>query len=376
MWDVAIIILRVLALPAGLLLLYSLFLYEEQERELDKKVQNCLSEWWVKIDDARDYSLSVHTAFMRQVASLTDSGFNRLFGNRIISLQSLGVSVWYSIASIFLALLLEAGLTAQSPDLPLVSRLLIIAISLGLALFFVSVGTLPAFTPRTAWLVIWGALLAVGVVMILSGVFLGYSTIVNDPNLNRWDPKLVFGVMVTSYGSICVALIIHVMTDAIFIAITRKLLRWSSGLHSFTKITGLIVFNLILAFMLIKAPLLLQDWINEALIDWESVITPEWGVTRDMATLIDYAIFIIIKIFAASNLVTALFSFVFIVLGGVMLLHRLFWPLLDRPIYALEKLGFIRRKKLAFTLGIALIGVAVGGKVPSLLKDVIGGFTG
>jgi hypothetical protein len=376
MWDVSIIILRVVALPAGLLLLYSLFLYEEQERELDKQVQNLLSEWWVKIDDAKDYTLSVHTAFMQEVARLTTAGFDRLFGNRIISLQSVGVSGWYSIASIFLAVSLEAVFAVPSPELSLVFRLLIIAISLVFVLFFVSVGTLPAFIPRVIWLTIWCVLLALGSLMLLSGLFIGYSAIVNNPVSKGDDPKFIVAVLVTAYGSMCIALMIHVITDAMFIAITRKLLRWSSGLHSFLKITGLILLNLILAFTLIKAPLLLENWISEALIDWESVIGREWGMSRNIATLIDFAIFNILKAFAASNFITALFSFVFIVLGGVMLLHRLFWPLLDRPIYALQKLGFIRRKKLAFTLGIALIGVAVGGKVPSLLKDLLGTLSG
>ena len=49
MWDVVVTILRITALPIGALLLYSLFLYEDQEREFDKKVQNWLSEWWIKV---------------------------------------------------------------------------------------------------------------------------------------------------------------------------------------------------------------------------------------------------------------------------------------------------------------------------------------
>jgi len=48
----------------------------------------------------------------------------------------------------------------------------------------------------------------------------------------------------------------------------------------------------------------------------------------------------------------------------MMLLHRLFWK--DQDI--LKKLGIIKRSKLLSTVGIILLGVAIGGQ-PSAIKD-------
>ncbi len=362
MWDALIIIIRIAALAVGVLLLYSLFLYEDQERALDKRIQNWLSDWWIRIDDAKESSLSAHAAFMREVARLTDAGFNRLFGNRIISFHSFGVSAWYALASLFLAISLEPFLNPQPVTLELSA---VIGISLAFVVFFIFLGTLPAFSPRPVWLITWGVLVTIGVAFLLVALVGVYFTDFTELDLQGQDPKIVFRVTAISFFSMLIAVMVHVMTETLFIAITRRLLRWGAGLVSFLRIASLVVLNLVLAFLLIKAPLLLKDWAFE----WRVAHGGEYS-------LVDHSIFLILSVFAASNLLTALFSIVFIVLGGIMLLHKLFWPVLDRPVYALQKLGFIRRKRLAFTLGIAFIGFAVGNKIPSLLKDVLGSFSG
>ena len=53
-----------------------LFLYEDEEG----KVQNKIEEWWIKLSDKQTASRSKVAAFMQEVARLTGSGFDRLFG--------------------------------------------------------------------------------------------------------------------------------------------------------------------------------------------------------------------------------------------------------------------------------------------------------
>src|SRR5689334_4085828 len=89
-------VLRVISVLAGALMVYgSLFLYERDER----KIQNILETWWVRIDDARLEATGRHTAVTRAAANLAQSGLDRLFGRRLLSLRAISVSGLLSLAS-------------------------------------------------------------------------------------------------------------------------------------------------------------------------------------------------------------------------------------------------------------------------------------
>jgi hypothetical protein len=44
-----------------------------------------------------------------------------------------------------------------------------------------------------------------------------------------------------------------------------------------------------------------------------------------------------------------------LILGCVVLLHHLFWPVLQRPLYAFQRYEVIKRKPLLWTIGISLL---------------------
>ena len=100
-----ILIIRFIALVAGLCCLYlSLFLYENQQG----KIQNSLENVWIRIDDLQKNYLARHIAFFRITATLVGSALSRLFGNNLVSIQSIGVCVCFAFASLNLVLLLFA----------------------------------------------------------------------------------------------------------------------------------------------------------------------------------------------------------------------------------------------------------------------------
>jgi hypothetical protein len=78
----------------------------------------------------------------------------------------------------------------------------------------------------------------------------------------------------------------------------------------------------------------------------------------------------------ASNFLDALVSLSWFLIAIVMLLHRLFWPLIERPVYALFRYRvFSEQKKLVFFSGVALVGLAVpsvGQAVENVVKAVHG----
>jgi hypothetical protein len=92
------ILLRVLAGIAGALLLYvAFFLYEDEEA----RMQNRLEEIWVRIDDLQGSAMSKELAFLQGVTRTTSAILDRLLGHRFLSLQSIAVSMAFSLASVF-----------------------------------------------------------------------------------------------------------------------------------------------------------------------------------------------------------------------------------------------------------------------------------
>jgi len=64
----------------GLLLIgCALFLYEDDE----KKLQNYMEEWWIRVDDLKAQAMSGQAAFGKTVAEATKSGFDGIFGKKL-----------------------------------------------------------------------------------------------------------------------------------------------------------------------------------------------------------------------------------------------------------------------------------------------------
>jgi hypothetical protein len=71
---------------------------------------------------------------------------------------------------------------------------------------------------------------------------------------------------------------------------------------------------------------------------------------------------------AASNNVVAMCLAAYVGICVGMLGHRLFWPILERPLYAACRFGLVRRKKLLGAAGVTLLAAAIPG-VAELLKQ-------
>jgi hypothetical protein len=69
-----IVCLRIASALVGSVSLYSgLFLYEDEEG----KIKNVLEEWWIRVDDAGQSAIRMHTRFMRATAVLARSLLNK-----------------------------------------------------------------------------------------------------------------------------------------------------------------------------------------------------------------------------------------------------------------------------------------------------------
>lgn len=348
MADLLINALRVVIVIIGVLLIYAaIFLYENEQR----KVQNILEDWWLKIDERQRPLLSRHTNFMRNVAYHAASGFDRMFGHKLFSKQSIAVSASYSFASVFLSsFMVILYVVAFEPDVtstndPRVLRTAIVLLLL--AGLNIVLAMLPLFIQSPYKLDLWLATVIVVDFLILLAIHIIF--VLGE------GPFFVFGL------SIGVGL--GIMSDIIFIAITRWALRWSAGLESFYKIISMILLNCLIALAFVGIPLFLNDWLPQWMLD-NNVGSQTPKEIVDLSTMF----------FAMSNVLTTLIAFAFLIHALLMLAHKFFWPLIERPVYALQQLGIAKRNKLLGVVGITLIGLAAG-ITPSWLKEVIDKFT-
>jgi hypothetical protein len=92
------ILLRILAGIAGALLLYvAFFLYEDEEA----RIQNRLEQIWQKINALQSSAMSEEAAFLQEVTRTTSEILDRLLGHQLLSLQSIAVSMAFSLGSFF-----------------------------------------------------------------------------------------------------------------------------------------------------------------------------------------------------------------------------------------------------------------------------------
>lgn len=318
--------LRILAIACGAILIYaSIFLYEDEEG----KIQNKLEDLWLKISNARKYALSKHTAFMQMIAKLMTIGFDRIFGSRLFSLQSIGVSICYAMVFLNLTLLIISRNDTYD--------------SLSSLLFSLILGTIPVLIRDKFWLRVWFMLFVFLSLTSFILPMLYYS--IAAFYLHHTDAALILLVIIISIG-------LSAALFTLFIGIMRKSLNRISTSESVLKISLAALFNgipFLILYVLFK--LMLHNIASYS----------ERRLFADFNTSL--STFLMIAVFCGwfVNGVFVMTAIIFVSLSLLMVLHRLFWPFLDRPIYSLQKLGIAKRSKLLGSMGAMLIMAALGG---------------
>lgn len=156
---------------------------------------------------------------------------------------------------------------------------------------------------------------------------------------------------------------VTIASDSLFIAATRWLLRKSSKLSSGTRILGLMLGNVLLAVLLVILPITLAwgfGWVREIVRSGRIVeaATDYVGFSNSHQSFL--------ASLGASNVLDGLVASTFFILLFILLLHRLMWPSVHRPIYTLANRGVVRRRKLFLLLGVVLVGL--GGMPTSALS--------
>jgi hypothetical protein len=336
-----IVLTKIVAAALGAVALWiAVFCFEDEEG----RIQNVLEEWWVRLSRSKRAALSGELVFVQGIAKLSSTFFDRLFGPRIVSCRAIGVSVYLSLASLVIGWAIYEADWEESLAGPM--------IVIGLALLCLFLALLPALCSIPAWgRKLWF------VFVFASAIFLWGSIVLADDTFD--DPtSFDFVGWLRLLGVSSFLALTSLGCDVGFILLTRRALQLVSGTKKTFTVVASLGLTYVIAFSLVAVP-----W-------YRLIARPERHLTyygsgsswfymswQDVATVLTY-----------SNLLDGLVVSVFIVIGAVMLTHRVVWPLLERPVYALGRLGIARRRKFLGASAVLLLSFASGKPLEWLSK--------
>ncbi len=352
MWHVLHLIARPIEVLLGAFcVLTAIVLYPNEEG----KIQSKFEDFWIRVDDYQHLALSKHAAFMTQVAKLETRFLDRMFGHKLISSRAFGVSFSCSLAAVSIFIIVSTHQTDQNSSVKFASSCLIASIVLGGACIFLR--RLLVLTP----------LLAIALLLVVS------SLIEYRRGSMASVGVLAFAVVVLG-GFVC---------DIAFLLLTRRLTRLAGEMTSSLRVILVVAINLFLAIFLISPYLAVE----RPFIGWptipESVSqTPdsdnspnselEYPVRSGDGFLDNSLLFLI----SLTNMFDAALALLFVLLALLLLVHRLFWPLLTRTLFRMTDIGTKGRRAILTTVGFALIAAGISGKVPELLQELVEKFGG
>jgi hypothetical protein len=324
---------------AALVIIYlATFLRVEEEG----RYQNTLQTWIEKLQHHREAAHLRATVLINGVAEVSGRAFDRLFGKRLFSLRGVGVSICFSLASCLLTLdvISETKFAkGQHASFELWALLL----------FFIMLGIFPAvMNPREG---------EYGVTWIwVTVIFL--TTVV---------PLMQFADFVlATYGKTPVALLLgftilifclSFLTDVTYIALTRWMLRWVSDTRSLWKTIAIILANTLLAVLMLVPPVAIGVWILLR------------SAGRTAPTFIGAGLIMGVTL----NTIDLLACSVFFLVLLAVLIHRLVWPFVERPVYAAARYGILNNKTLLWGVaGILLLAPRGASILKLVLSKLLG----
>lgn len=300
----------------------ALFLHEDEEG----KIQNKVEEWWIKLSDKEKGSRSQDAAFMQEVAELTGRGLDRLLGKPLLSLRFVFISISFSLASFFLFAFLSFPLV-HNPPAGYISG------AFRLFLFFLTFALVPAWIESKALLEFrWGVIVSTLLKILWWGVIVLALLKIMDFLLFVSRTRGL-GPTARGVGYVALPFAFSLFCDLSYIVLTRWILRRISKIDRVYEIVLQVLVNLLVLAILIYVPVFFGSKVVR--------YSPLAGGVLALSFVL--------------NSIDIVAGFAALVLALLLLLHRLLWPVIERPIYAIHRFAPVRNKKLLWGIGIALI---------------------
>jgi hypothetical protein len=350
LWPWAIRALRVVAAGTGLTIFaLGSAMYEDEEGRLQnriKRFQKRVENWWIKVDDRRRTSLPWAASFIQEVARLAGRCFDRILTKRLLSMRVVGVSILLSTASIFLFIALMPVVFHTAP-IKRYGDAIMLFFRLCLLALLPAISDSPSM-PLKPWFprvirLWWWAIIIFGTLTIVD--FLLFTSGKGTAGASFASNAAIFLPLLFGFGAAC---------DVSYILFTRWTLRRIAVTNS-TRAILLWIFLLLLFLAAIVVALPLVGV----------------GIFTHVPLIGGALLFSVII-----NSIDVVMSLAMLLIAVLLLAHRLIWPLIQRPLYAIQRLEFKnpkewkRRKGWFRVLGVSLIIIAIPG-FPEWLKELL-----
>jgi hypothetical protein len=277
--------------------------------------QNRLEEFWIKLDDYQRSMLSRHAAFMTQVAKFETRLLDRVFGNRLLSPRTGMMSAALSFLQWTIAVIPDPFISSRTHSVAtlFVAIVMIIAVLSGL------VELIRKYPFR--------AVLVFGLPPVL---LLSYTYFFDIAARERTRQALLSTPTMES------ALFGSAICDVLFIALTRKLIRYCGEMTSAWKIAATVFLNILCALILLGPYLYMLFFASPLALEPRKL----W---------------LTVELVSATNILSALLASLFVFLCVLLLIHRLVWVPVNRVLFRMQEIGAVERRKLLRIAGIALL---------------------
>jgi hypothetical protein len=340
------LVVHIIVLFVSLCLFYLTLVMKEST---EGKWINQIEELWIRVDDRNKSASETTKALAGLVGTKVARTFNRLVGERSLSLRMVGLSGSLSFACLFLILGLALELIAALLLLysGLILRLdpaaakavqafpLVIALGLVFLLLFgiwAILATLPLILKSSIW--VWLSCLPTALVACLYIRLL----LIGSPQATQFGIPSDFALSIVS--------------DLLLLIALRKSLKWMLGSTTIFRIVATISFQFALLLGVFTVPFFLLI-----------LGGPEHAKTQWAGNMFILGVF---------NLPTAFASASFILLLAFVLLHRVLWPLLSQWVYVLTRSEVFNKRKSVRAVAFSMLLYGLSGLhiAPAMIKLV------
>jgi len=325
--------------------LTAILLYPNEEGT----IQSTLEDVWLRADDYQKLALTHHAAFMTGIAKLETQFFNRMFGQKLFSVQALGMSFCLSFTPLMILASLGAyldGAHFASWTPQTAGRVLY---CLGLLFCCLAAGAVSLRWRNNSTRLLRGLLIVLSFTALLLGAFAKSEAGSADPSdFPEKATVALFIVILSSYGC-----------DIAFISATRSLLRWAGEMTSSLKVLVAILMNFCLALVFIASGVAISFLIAHSR-------NQQFDADCNSATLFTSCAGQMVSV---GNLFDVLLALLFVGLAAILLVHRALWPLLCRTLFRVQAIGTRGRRSILVAAGFALVSWS-GLSVPAWIKSV------
>lgn len=341
--------LHIVAALAGVFIFALTYLMRETS---EGKWVNRIDEFWIRVDDRRIAAGGLWLSLFNNIAAKLTKIFDRIVGEKLVSLRLIGISGTLSFASLFFFYALFLGVCSYflivyhdliKQKIPTITNL---EISTGFLIAFFLVFVLLTF--------IFG-ILSLLPMIFKSRFWVFLSCLPTGIIFVFFFHSILIGTVTMSSLAVFLPVIMSLSADVLLTVIIRKSLKWITERVSSARVISAITIQLLLVLITFLFPALL--------------------IIRQIPHIRVNNLSIGSLILTLFNLPTAAASMAFIVSLGFLVVYRYTWPVIERLVYPMTRPEVLKKRQLVRVISGALAlyglhGIPNAGWLIEIIKSL------